>query len=69
MERAAIGRSIGQLRKSLTSSSVAWTDEERTRQAASADEMVRDAARIDHELATLKAHVRLLKIKLLLIKL
>jgi hypothetical protein len=69
VERAAIGRSISQLRKSLTSSSVAWTDEERTRQAASADEMVRDAARVDHELATLKAHVRLLKIKLLLMKL
>ena len=67
--RAAIGRAISQLRKSLKSSSQAWTDEERTRQDAHVDEMLRDAARIDHEMAAIKIHVRLLKIKLLLIKL
>ena len=69
LERAAIGRSISQLRKSLENSNVAWTDEERTRQAASVDEMVRDADRVDYELDALKAHMRLLKIKLLLVKL
>ena len=69
LERAAIGHSISQLRKSLENSNVAWTDEERARQAASVDEMVRDATRVDYELDALKAHMRLLKIKLLLVKL
>ena len=68
-QRAAIGRAISQLRKSLKSSSEAWTAEERARQDAHVEEMLRDAARIDYELAAIKAHVRLLKIKLLLIKL
>ena len=68
-QRAAIGRAISQLRKSLKSASEAWTAEERARQDARVDEMLRDAARIDHELAAIKAHVRLLKIKLLLMKL
>jgi hypothetical protein len=67
-QRAAIGRAISQLRKSLKSSSAGWTDEERARQDAHVEEILRDAARIDHEMATIKAHVRLLKIKLLLIR-
>lgn len=65
--RTAIGRAISQVRKSLKSSSEAWTDEERARQDAHVEEMLRDAARIDHEMAAIKAHARLLKIKLLLI--
>lgn len=68
-QRAAVGRAISQLRKSLQSSGEAWTDTERERQNAHVEEMLGDAARIDQEMAAIKAHVRLLKIKLLLIKL
>ncbi len=68
-QRAAIGRAISQLRKSLKSSSEAWTDQERDRQDAHVEDMLRDAVRIDREMAAIKAHVRLLKIKLLLITL
>ncbi len=67
--RAAVGRSIAQLRKTLKASDANTTAQERTARDAQLSEMVRDAARIDHETATLKEHVRLLKIKLLLIKL
>ena len=66
-QRAAIGRAISQLRKSLKSSREAWTDTERARQDTHVEEMLRDAARIDREMAAIKTHVRLLKIKLLLI--
>ena len=68
-QRAAIGRSISQLRKSLKRSSAASTDEERALQEVHADDMWRDAARIDQEMTAIKSYVRHLKIKLLLITL
>ena len=69
IQRASLGRSIAQLKKSLTSKDAAWTPDERTRQQAQLDETLKDVARLDQEMAGLKQHVRLLKIKLLLIKL
>ncbi|MBI2103980.1 MAG: hypothetical protein HYT90_00160 [Candidatus Omnitrophica bacterium] len=68
-QRASLGRSIAQLGKSLGQQDVVLTPQERSRQQAQLDEMARDAARLDQELAAMREHVRLLKLKLLLIKL
>ncbi len=69
LQRASLGRSIAQLKKALTSKDATWTDQERARQQAQLDEMLRDTARFDKEMQVLKEHLRILKIKLLLIKL
>lgn len=69
IQRASLGRSMSQLKKTLEAKDAVWTPEERTRQQAQLDEMLKDVARLDHEMAGLTQHVRLLKIKLLLIKL
>ena len=68
IQRASLGRSIAELRKATRNPNVQWTAKERMRQDEKIEEMTRDAARLDQEMAALKAHVRLLKIKLLLIK-
>lgn len=68
-QRASLGRSIAQLRKSLSNKDAVLSPDERSRQATQTDELARDAARLDHELAALKEHARLLKLKLLLIRL
>ena len=69
VQRASVGRSVAQLKKSLTSQSAPPAPQERERQQTQLNELLKDASRLDQELAGLKAHVRLLKIKLLLIKL
>lgn len=69
IQRASLGRSIAQLRKALNNKDAVWTPEERVRQQAQLDEMLKDTARLDGEMTGLKQNVRLLKIKLLLIKL
>ena len=67
-ERATIGRAIAELRRDLKRDTT-WTPEERARQEGRLQEMLQDAQRIDDEMAGLKAHVRLLKTKLLLLRL
>ncbi|MDP3722604.1 MAG: hypothetical protein Q8R91_03790 [Candidatus Omnitrophota bacterium] len=67
--RSSLGRAMAQLRKAAKGRQAPWTPEERAEQEARLHEMVQDAGRIDEEIATLKAHVRLLKIKFLLIRL
>lgn len=67
--RSSLGRVMAQLRKAAKGGEAPWTPEERAEQEARLHEMAQDAGRIDQEIATLKAHVRLLKIKLLLIRL
>ena len=69
IQRASLGRSMSQLKKALNSKDAVWTPEERARQQAQLDEMLKDVARLDQEMGGLKQNVRLLKIKLLLIKL
>ena len=69
LQRASLGRSIAKLKKVVSSAKDVWTKEERSRQDAQVQEMLGDAARLDREMITLNEHVRLLKIKLLLIKL
>lgn len=68
-QRASLGRSVSQLKKAIKTASAVWTEAERGRQEAQIQEMLRDASRLDRELAALKAHVRLLKVKLLLLRL
>jgi len=67
-QRASLGRSIAQLRKASKGGQTGWTDAERARGQGQVNEMLQDAQRIDHEIASLQAHMRLLKIKLLLIQ-
>ena len=69
VQRAGLGRSVAQLKKSLKSQSAPPAPQERERRQAQLEELLNDASRLDQELAGLNAHVRLLKIKLLLIKL
>lgn len=67
-QRASLGRSMARLRKAGRAAKDALADSERARQAAQLREMVRDAARLDQEAASLKEHVRLLKKKILLLR-
>ena len=67
-QRASLGRSIGQLRKASKGSQAGWTEAERASQQETVNEMLQDATRIDHEIAALKTHMRLLKIKTLLLQ-
>ena len=69
IERASLGRSIAQVRRALKRQDASLTAEERAHQQSQLDELIRDAARLDQELAALHEHVRLLKTKLLLLKL
>lgn len=64
-QRASLGRQIARQRKALKNAAAP----ESARQEAQLNEMLADAKRLDHEMAVIKAHIRLLKIKLLLIKL
>lgn len=67
LNRASLGRSVAQVRKALKSEH-GPTGSARDRQEAQLNEMLADAKRLDQELETLRQHVRLLKVKLLLIK-
>jgi hypothetical protein len=68
VQRSTIGKSMAQLRKNLKASDQ-LSVEEQTRQQQELDQLTRDAGRMDEEISSMKAHIRLLKIKLLLIRL
>ncbi len=68
-QRAYLGRTVSQLRKALKSANTAWTGEERANQEAKIEQILNDAKRLDQEMAAIQQHVKLLKIKLLLIRL
>jgi hypothetical protein len=67
-QRASLGRSISRLKKAANGATT-LTPQERAAHQAQLDELARDAARLDQELAALQQHTRLLKIKFALIKL
>lgn len=67
-QRAAIGREVAQLKKALKAAGAAWGPEQRTLQETQIAERLRDAQRIDHDIASLKDHIKLLKTKLLLVR-
>jgi chromosome segregation ATPase len=70
LQRSSLGRQIAQLRKTLKGDAGAtWTPQERSHREAQLEELLKDTQRIDQEIASLREHVRLLKLKLLLIKL
>ena len=68
-QRASLGRRVAQLRKSATSERNAWTDEDRAKQEGEIREALKDAERLDREITGIKEHMRLLKVKTLLIRL
>lgn len=67
-QRAELGRRIAQARKALKSATALPVQEQAARETQ-LNELVRDAGRLDQEMIGIKAHLRLLKVKLLLIKL
>ncbi len=69
VQRASLGRSMTKLRKALEGKDATWTEKERAQQQAQLDDMVREGSRLDQEMAGLKEHLRLLKVKLVLIRL
>jgi len=66
--RASLGRSISRLQKALKQERASWSDAERARMDGELADLLRDAQRIDHELSALNEHIRLLKIKRLLLR-
>lgn len=68
-QRASVGRSISQLRKSLQDSTHQWTPTDRARMDRELAEWLRETQRLDAELAGLRSHLRLLKHKRTLLRL
>ena len=62
-QRASLGRSISQLRKALKQGGPQWSAKERAQRDRELSELIEEATRIDQELAALGAHIRLLKMK------
>ena len=67
-QRASLGRSISQLRKALKQSGPQWSAKERARRDRELSELMEEAMRIDQELAALGAHIRLLKMKRMVLR-
>ena len=67
-QRASLGRSMAQLRKAAKNDGALWTAQERATHDTQLQELLQDATRLDQETAAIKEHIRLLKIKLLLIR-
>ena len=68
-QRASLGRSMARLRKATKDNTALWSPQERARHDTQLQELLQDATRLDQELVAIQAHIRLLKIKLILIKL
>ena len=68
-QRASLGRQIARLRKlAVGKDGMHLSAQERRQHEAQLTELLQDAARLDQELTGLKEHVRLLRLKLLLIR-
>ena len=67
-QRAAVGRELARLKKSLSRSGETALSPEQSGADPRLQDLLRDADRIDQEVALIKRHGRLLKIKLLLIQ-
>ncbi len=68
-QRASIGHAISQLRKALKQTAPPWTETERARMTKELDAHLQEAQRLDQEIALLNEHIRLLKIKRILLRL
>ena len=69
VQRSTLGRTIAKLKKSRKAGDTAATPEERLAQEKQLNDLIVEAARVDQEIAALREHTRLLKVKLFLIKL
>jgi len=67
--RASLGCSISRLRKALKSEQAQWAQSERARMDQELAELLQETQRLDQEIAVLNEHIRLLKIKRLLLRL
>lgn len=68
-QRASVGRSISQLRKALKQANPPWTDAERAKMERELDTHLQETQRLDQEIAVLNEHIRLLKVKRILLQL
>jgi len=67
--RASLGRSISRVRKALKSEQAQWAQSERARMDQELTALLQETKRLDQEIALLNEHLRLLKIKRLLLRL
>ena len=68
-QRASLGGNISRLKKSLKGGQVQWSESEGASMARDLNELLEEAKRLDGEIAALNEHIRLLKIKRLLLRL
>lgn len=68
-QRASIGRSVSQLRKTLKDPGSGWTESERAKMDRELNDFLSETERLDQEIAGLNQHIRLLKVKRLLLRL
>lgn len=67
-QRASVGKSVSQLRKSLAKTTPPWPAAERAAMERDLRDFLNDAERVDRELEGLSHHIRLLKTKRLLLR-
>ena len=68
-QRAALSRSIERLKKAIKESASLWSKDQKEKTQADLNDFIHEAKRLDVELSSLKAHDKLLKQKLALLKL
>lgn len=67
-QRASLGRSISRLRKALKQGAEPRSASERAQRDRELNELLAESTRLDQELAALRAHIRLLKMKQMLLR-
>jgi len=68
-QRASVGRSISRLRKALSQDTPQFAAAERARMEQELSDLVAETQRVDYEITALNEHLRLLKIKRVLLRL
>lgn len=68
-QRAGIGSNISRLKKSLKGGQVSWSEAEGASMNKELNDLLQEAQRLDREIAALSEHIRLLKVKRLLLRL
>lgn len=67
-QRAGIGSNISRLKKSLKGGQVPWSEAEGAAMTKELNDLLQEAQRLDREIAALGEHIRLLKVKRLLLR-
>ncbi len=68
-QRSVVGGSISRLRKSLKQTAPEWGEADRVRMQTELDELLKETQRLDQEVTDLNEHIRLLKVKKILLRL